>query len=64
MFAITYRKIFLIIAIVVMVGSVAIVGILGLNQGIDFTGGSLTEVVYDTAPDRDEVEKVVEIQNL
>jgi preprotein translocase subunit SecF len=64
MFAITYRKIFLIIAIFVMVGSAAIVGILGLNQGIDFTGGSLTEVVYDTAPDRDEVEKTVEIQNL
>jgi preprotein translocase subunit SecF len=59
MFAITYRKILLTIAAVVMVGSALIIGVLGLNLGIDFTGGSLTEVVYEEAPTKDEVEAVV-----
>lgn len=64
MFAITYRKIFLFIATFVMLGSIAIVGILGLNLGIDFTGGSLTEVAYETAPDKAIVEAAVNEQNL
>lgn len=50
MFAITYRKIFLTIAALVMLSSIVIITALGLNPGIDFTGGSLTEVAYDTAP--------------
>lgn len=59
MFAITYRKIFLAIAVVVMLGSALIVLGLGLKPGIDFTGGSLTEVVYTNAPDKVLVEEVV-----
>lgn len=63
MFAITYRKIFLIIAAVVMSTSVLLVAGLGLNLGIDFTGGSLTEVSYDTAPEKDLVEEQVATMN-
>ena len=59
MFAIINRKIFLTIAVVVMVGSALIIGTLGLNYGIDFTGGSLTEVAYESVPDKAEVEKIV-----
>jgi preprotein translocase subunit SecF len=57
MFAITYRKIFLTIAAVVMLSSIAIVSILGLKPGIDFTGGSLTEVAYSTEPAKEAVEE-------
>ena len=56
---IRYKKIFLIIAAVVVVSAVAIVLTLGLKPGIDFTGGSLTEVQYTNLPDKSEVESVV-----
>ena len=46
MFVITYKKIFLSIGLFVAAASMAIVGTLGLNLGIDFTGGALTEVAY------------------
>jgi preprotein translocase subunit SecF len=47
---IKYRKIFLSVAVVVVLGSGIIIGTLGLNLGIDFTGGSLTEVSYGERP--------------
>ena len=53
---IQYKKILLIIGLVTMLGSAAIVGSLGLNLGIDFTGGALTEVSYDVRPDKAELE--------
>lgn len=56
MFATTYKKIWLGIAAVVMTGSVAVIALLGLNLGIDFTGGSLTEVVYEDRPDKSALE--------
>jgi len=59
MFAITYRKIFLRIAAIVMMSSVLILATLGLNLGIDFTGGSLTEVSYTEAPTKKTVEGIV-----
>lgn len=52
MFAVKYSKIFLSIMVVVMVGSIAIIGTLGLNLGIDFTGGALTEVAYEVRPEK------------
>ena len=64
MFAIYYGKVFLIIALVLTVVSVAIVAILGLKPGIDFTGGSLTEVVYSELPDKEAVRAAVEPLNL
>jgi preprotein translocase subunit SecF len=60
MFAIINRNIFLSIAAVITVGSLAAVVFLGLRLGIDFTGGSLTEVAYSTTlPEKSEVESVV-----
>lgn len=56
MFAITYRKVFLAITAVIMLGSALIVLTLGLKPGIDFTGGALTEVVYETVPTQAEIE--------
>jgi len=56
MFAITYRKIFLGIAAAVVLVSILIISVLGLNLGIDFTGGSLTEVAYQDSPDKEQVE--------
>ncbi len=64
MFFITYKKIFLGIAALIMLGSATIVGTLGLQLGIDFTGGSLTEVSYEVAPDKAELESVIESQDL
>jgi len=52
MFVITYKKIFLSIAAVIMLVSIAIVTTLGLRMGIDFTGGALTEVAYNESPDK------------
>lgn len=59
MFVITHKKIFLTIAAVIMLASVALLSTLGLKLGIDFTGGSLTEVAYDEAPSQTEVEAVL-----
>ncbi|MCA9354897.1 MAG: protein translocase subunit SecF [Candidatus Kaiserbacteria bacterium] len=59
MFVITYRKLLLTIAAVVMVGSAIIISALGLNLGLDFTGGSLTEVSYEAAPSKETVEETV-----
>lgn len=62
MFAVTYKKIFLTIAAVVMVSSALIIVVLGLKPGIDFTGGSLTEVMYQTIPEKTTVETIIESQ--
>ena len=59
MFAIHYQKIFLIAAAVLTVVCLAIVAILGLRFGIDFTGGSLTEVVYNNVPEKSAMEEAV-----
>jgi preprotein translocase subunit SecF len=59
MFAILYRNIFLSIAAVITIACVAIIVFIGLKPGIDFTGGSLTEVAYATLPDKAAVESVI-----
>jgi len=64
MFFIVYKKVFLVIAALVMVGSASIIGVFGLNLGIDFTGGSLTEVSYQMAPDKTELENLINTQDL
>lgn len=64
MFAIIYKKIFLIIAAVIVTVCVALIAWFGLNPGIDFTGGSLTEVSYDVAPDKEQVEEQVATMDL
>ena len=69
MFAVTYKKIWLIITAVLFLGSLALVLAFGLKPGIDFAGGSLTEVAYGTnsedssekreSPAKEEVEAAV-----
>lgn len=55
MIFVTYRKLFLGIAVAIVLGSIAIIAGLGLNLGIDFTGGSLTESSYDVLPEKESV---------
>lgn len=57
MFAIQYKKIFLTVAAVLVLVSLALVTFLGLRIGIDFTGGSLTEVAYmENTPEKSQLE--------
>lgn len=53
---ISYKNILIGLGIVVMLVSAGIVTRLGLNLGIDFTGGALTEVAYELRPQKTEVE--------
>ncbi len=46
MFVIKYKKIFVIISAVLVIISLSSIGYFGLKLGIDFKGGSLTEVEY------------------
>ena len=59
MFIIRYKKFFLILACFIVAGCFAIVLTFGLKPGIDFTGGSLTEVRYTSIPDKTQVEQTV-----
>lgn len=56
---IKHRTLFLSIAAAVVAISIGIIALFGLRFGIDFTGGSLTEVSYDTAPGKAAIEQVV-----
>lgn len=53
---INYRKIFIIIGLLIMLTSSAILLRYGLNLGIDFTGGALTEVSYTERPEKNDLE--------
>lgn len=53
------RKIFLGIAAVVVAIAIGLIALLGVRLGIDFTGGSLTEMSYDVAPEKSVVEALV-----
>ena len=56
MFVVKYRKIFFTISAVIMTLSVLSVAVFGLQFGIDFTGGSITEVSYpDGKPEKSEL---------
>lgn len=46
MFVVTYRRLLLAIGFGLMVISVGVIGWLGLNLGVDFAGGAITEVTY------------------
>jgi len=52
MFVIKYRKLFVSLSALMVIGGVVLVSVFGLNLGIDFTGGSLAEISYpDGRPD-------------
>jgi preprotein translocase subunit SecF len=56
---IKHRKVFLIIGALIVLSAAAIVAIIGLKPGIEFTGGSLTEVRYGALPTKIEIESVL-----
>ena len=53
---IKHKHIFLGIGGAIMLGAIALLSVFGLRMGIDFTGGSLTEVMYESAPTQEAVE--------
>lgn len=57
MIFVTYKNLFLSIILAIFVASFGIIFTLGLPLGIDFTGGALTEVSYQTLPSKEEVEE-------
>ena len=60
MFIIQHRKIFFIISSLLVVASILVLIIWGLNFGIDFTGGSLMEVQFkQSRPSNQEIKEVV-----
>ncbi|MDO8572474.1 MAG: protein translocase subunit SecF, partial [bacterium] len=65
MFIVKYRKIFFAISAMLVVVSIAVVIIRGLHFGIDFKGGSLTEVSYkDARPETLELKTAVDVLSL
>lgn len=59
MIFVTHKNLFLGIAAVVVAASIAVLVTLGLPLGIDFTGGSLTEVSYDELPEKVTIESAL-----
>lgn len=64
MFIIQYRKLFLIIGALIVASAALIVFIFGLKPGIDFTGGALTEVQYQSLPEKSTIEGVLQKNGL
>jgi len=50
-----YRHIAMTLSVILMLASFVSIGVKGLNFGLDFTGGTLVEVVYDQAVDVEDV---------
>ena len=59
MFIIWHRKLFLTIGAAIVAASVLVMFVFGLKLGIDFTGGSLTEIRYEVMPEKSSVEAVL-----
>lgn len=66
MFIIKYKNIFLGITTLLIVGGIVAIGVFGLKQGIDFTGGSILELSYPagTRPDLATLKSRVNALNL
>lgn len=61
---IAHKKILITIGLFIVIASIATIGTLGLNLGIDFTGGALTEVAYETRPEKSVLETELNQLNL
>lgn len=55
MFVVKYKKFLLWLTLAIVLGALAIIAVFGLRPGIDFVGGTLVEVNYTTAPDKEAV---------
>lgn len=53
------RKFFFAVAIILMIGSIASLAVKQLNLGLDFTGGALVELRYESAADLAEVRTIL-----
>lgn len=51
----SFRKIASVLSIVLVIASIALLGVRGLNLGMDFTGGTSVEFEYAEAPSLDEI---------
>ncbi len=56
---INYKKIFLGISLALVLAALAIVGVRGLDYGIEFTGGAVLEMNYDVRPEIEEVKSLL-----
>lgn len=59
MFSVIYKKAFLIITASIFAVSIALIMVLGVRFGLDFTGGSLLEVHFANEPEKSAVEQAV-----
>ena len=57
---ISHKKIFLAISGLLVLVSLFVVAIQGINYGIEFTGGSLMEVSYEDRPEREQLVTVIQ----
>lgn len=53
------RKFFFAVAVVLMIGSIASLVVKQLNLGLDFTGGALVELQYESAADLSEIRTIL-----
>lgn len=58
------KKIFLTVAALIILISAGMIATFGLKPGIDFTGGSLTEIRYASLPEKADVESALAPMNL
>ncbi len=64
MFIIKYKKIFISISILLVLASLVSLFVFGFKIGVDFKGGSLTEVTYlETRPDKFELDNELALLN-
>jgi len=61
MFIIKYRKIFYILSVILIAGSIGAIFYWGLKPGIDFSGGSLLAISFKEVPSLEEVKGVLSV---
>jgi len=64
MLVVKYRKIFFIISGLLVAAALGSITMFGLNFGIEFTGGEIAEIRYETRPDKTAVEAQLNELNL
>ncbi|PAV26250.1 protein translocase subunit secF [Tamilnaduibacter salinus] len=56
----SFRRVASVISILAVVLSIVVLGMRGLNLGLDFTGGTSVEFAYEQAPDLENVRQILE----